>query len=137
MGLEDRKLASSEESVGDFWLGKPAEHVIQREFGDPERPIAVRCSQCDFGFVVQTLDDAAGELLFGSEVVEQQLPVRAHGAGKLLHRIDARAHRSLAPGIEELFGPGRRVVFPEQLELNLSANTPERFSSCRPAALAD
>ena len=73
MGLEARKFASSEEPVGEFWLREPAEHVMQRDFGDPERPIAVRSSQCDFGFVVQTLDDAAGELLFGSEVVEQQL----------------------------------------------------------------
>ena len=64
-GAEDRKFASSEESVGQFWLREPAEHVIQTEFGDPERPIAVRFSQSDFGFVVQTLDDAAGELLLG------------------------------------------------------------------------
>ena len=104
---EDGKFASSEESVGKFRLREPAKHVIQREFGDPERPIAVRFSQCDFGFVVQPLDDAAGELLLGPEVVEQKFPVRAHRAGELLHRIDARAHRSLAPGIEELGGPGR------------------------------
>jgi len=37
---EDRKFASSEESVGEFWLWKLAEHVIQREFGDPEGPVA-------------------------------------------------------------------------------------------------
>jgi len=67
---EDRKFASSEESVGGFWLRELAEQVKQRKFGDPERPIAVRFSQCDFGFVVQALDDAAGELLLGPEVVD-------------------------------------------------------------------
>jgi len=51
--------------VDEFWLREPAQHVMQRELGGPERPIVVRFSQCDFGFVVQTLDDAAGELLLG------------------------------------------------------------------------
>ena len=82
--------ASSEESVGVFWLWKLAEYVTQRELGDPEHPIAVRFSRCHFGFVVQALDDAAGELLLDPEIVEHELPVRTHRAGKLLHRIDAR-----------------------------------------------
>lgn len=46
-------------------------------------------SQCDFGLVVQAPDDAAGELLLGPEVVEQQLSVRVHGGGELLDRPDA------------------------------------------------
>ena len=50
--LGDGEFGSSEESVGEFWLWKPAEHVIQSEFGDPEHPIAVRFSQGDFGFVL-------------------------------------------------------------------------------------
>jgi len=62
--------------MGEFWLRKLAKHVIQGKFSDSERPVAVRFSQCDFGLVVQALDDAAGELLLGLEVVEQQLPVR-------------------------------------------------------------
>lgn len=41
----DQNSALSEESVGESWLWKPAEHVIQRELGDPERPMAVRFSQ--------------------------------------------------------------------------------------------
>ena len=100
-------FASSEESVGEFWLWKLAEHVIQGEFSDAERPVAIGFSQSDFGLVVQALDDTAGELLFGPEVVEQQFAVRAHCAGELLHRLDARAHRPLAPGVEEFGGPGR------------------------------
>ena len=38
---EDRCFGSSEESVGQFRLRKPAEHVIQRKLGDPEGPGAV------------------------------------------------------------------------------------------------
>src|SRR4030095_16219557 len=41
--------ASSEEFVGEFRLGELAEHVIQREFGDAEGPIAIRFSHGDFG----------------------------------------------------------------------------------------
>ena len=103
-GIED--FGSSKESVGEFRLRKPAKHVIQGEFCDSERPVAVRFSQCDFGLVVQALDDAAGELL-GLEVVEQQLPVSAHGAGEVFHRLDARTHRPDAPGVEVLGRPGR------------------------------
>ena len=99
--------ASSEEFVGEFWLRKLAEHVIQREFGDAEGPIAVGFSHSDFGFVVQALDDAAGKLLFGPEVVDEQLAVGAHGAGELLNWIDARAHCAGAPCVEELGGPCR------------------------------
>ena len=61
----DRKVASSEEFVGEFWLEKPAKHAIQGEFSDAERPVAIGFSQSDFGLVVQALDDAAGELIFG------------------------------------------------------------------------
>jgi len=103
----NRKFASPKESVGAFWHWKLAQHVMQREFGDPERPLAVRFSQCDYGFVVQALDNAAGELLLGPQVVDQQLPARAHRSGKPLSRIDARSHRPLAQGIKELGGPGR------------------------------
>jgi len=70
-GLEDRKFASSEESVGESWLRELAEHVMQKELGIPECPIAARFSRCDFGLVVPPLDDAVGELLFGPEIVEQ------------------------------------------------------------------
>jgi hypothetical protein len=73
-------FGSSEESVGEFWLRKLAKHVMRGEFCDSERPTAIRFSQCDFGLAVQALDDAAGELLLGLKIAEQQLPVSAHGA---------------------------------------------------------
>jgi len=51
--------------VGELRLWVAAEHVIPRELGDPERPIASCFSQCDFDFGIQPLDYAAEELLFG------------------------------------------------------------------------
>jgi hypothetical protein len=65
--------------VGELGLRKLAEHVIQREFGDAEGPIAVCFSHSDFGFVVQPFDDAAGELLPGVEVVQQEVAMVAQG----------------------------------------------------------
>ena len=53
-----KNFGSSEEFVGEFWIGELAEHVIQREFGDAEGAIAVRFSRGDFGFVVQPVYDA-------------------------------------------------------------------------------
>ena len=46
----DRDFASSDKSVGEFWLRQPAEHVMQGEFCYPEGPVAVRFSHSDFGF---------------------------------------------------------------------------------------
>ena len=63
--------------------------MIKRDFRRSEGSEAVGFSHGYFGFVVQALDDAAGELLARTEVVEDQFPVGAHGAGKFLHRLDA------------------------------------------------
>ena len=93
--------------MGEFWLWQPAEHVILREFCYPEGPIAVRFSHSNFGLVVQSLDDAAGELLLGPEVVEQQLPVRAYGSGEQLYWLNPRSHRARAPSVQEFGGPCR------------------------------
>jgi hypothetical protein len=42
--------------------------VIQSEFDSGESAESIGFSHCQFGLVVQALDDAAGELLFGSAV---------------------------------------------------------------------
>src|SRR5450631_3988615 len=82
-------LGSSEESVGELRLWKLAKDVIQGEFGHAEGPVAVGFSHSDFDFVVQSLDDAAGELLLGTEVVQQQFSVGAHRSSEFLQRLDA------------------------------------------------
>jgi len=50
------------------------------------------------------------------EVVEDQLAVLTQRAGDLLHRLKAGRHGLAAPFVEELAGPGGRVVVPELLE---------------------
>src|SRR5690606_9256091 len=93
--------------------------MIEREFCGPEGSKAVGFSHTDFGFVVEPFDNAAGELLAGPEVIEQEFAMVAHGTSELLHRRDSRAHGLGAPLIEELSGPSRRIVLPELLELLL------------------
>ena len=43
----------------------------------------------DFGLVIQTLDDSAGELLARMKVVEDQFSMGAYSACELLHWFDA------------------------------------------------
>ena len=47
--------------------------MIEREFKAAEGSESVGFSHGDFGFVVQTLNDAAGKELLSSEIVEDQL----------------------------------------------------------------
>src|SRR6266536_2146717 len=75
--------------------------MIEREFQDAEGAEAVRFSHGYFGFVVEALDHAAGKLLFGLEIVEQQWAVSAQHAGDFLHRLDAGTHGLTAPEIQE------------------------------------
>src|ERR1700681_1377805 len=91
--------------------------MIERKFQDTEGAKAIRSSHGYFGFVVQALDHAAGKLLSGLEIVEQQGTVSAQRAGDLFHRLDAGSHGLLAPEVQEHAGPGGRVVFPELLKI--------------------
>ena len=93
--------------------------MIQGDFGDVEGAESIGFSHGEFGFVVEALDDAAGELFSGSEIIEDEFAVGAQGFGDLLHGLDAGAHDLPAPFVEELGGPGGRVVIPELLEVFL------------------
>ncbi len=64
------KNASSVKSVGELRLRKLAKHVIQGEFGDSEGAKPVGFSHGYFDLVVQALDNATGELLFCTKVVD-------------------------------------------------------------------
>src|SRR6266853_3019654 len=91
--------------------------MIEREFQDAKGTKTIGSSHGYFGFVVQSLDHTAGNLLSGLEIVEQQLAVSAQRSGDLLHRRDAGSHGLLAPKIQKHAGPGGRVVFPELLKI--------------------
>ena len=47
--------------------------MIEREFQDAEGAEALRSSNIYFGFVIQALNDAAGEEFLSSEIIEDQL----------------------------------------------------------------
>ena len=51
--------------------------MIKREFYRFEGSITVSFSHGDFGFVVQTFNDAAGECLLSATAVEQELATAA------------------------------------------------------------
>ena len=82
----------------------------RRIFGDSE-----------FGLVVEALNDAAGELLFGMEIVQDERFARARSdLAIFFHRFDARAHDLTATTSSmEPASPGRRFILPELLEILL------------------
>ena len=111
--------ASSAESVGEFWFGQGAKCVIQSDFQCPGGAEPIRPFGDHSGLPVEAFDNATGELPPGSEPVQDQVAVRAHHAGNILHRFEPRAHRPSAPAVEELSGPVRRHVAPERLKVLL------------------
>jgi len=62
--------------------------MIQGKFCGLKGSKTVGFSHSDFGFVVQALDHAAGELLASPEIVQQQLAVVAQGAGVVWAMLD-------------------------------------------------
>src|SRR5215831_14829936 len=90
--------------------------MVQREFKDPVGAKTVRFSHGNFGLVVQTLHNPAGNKLLSAEVIQDQFPMLTQRAGNLCHRLDARAHGLPAPLIEKPARPRRRVIIPELLK---------------------
>ena len=91
--------------------------MIEREFSDAEGAKSIGFSGSDFNFVVKALNDTAGELLFGLEVVENERPMSAEHFGDFLHGLDTGAHDLFTPDIEIQAGPGGGVVVPETMEV--------------------
>jgi hypothetical protein len=89
--------------VGGFGLGNLAKGVIESEFQDAVGAKPVRFSHGDFGFVVQALDDAAGNELLRSEIVEnagdaRQLAVFVRESFRETHS-DITSYRGLSGGV--------------------------------------
>ena len=72
--------------------------MIEGEFENTEGAEAVGFSHGDFGFIVQALNDTAGEELLSAEIVEDQLTMLPHRAiffmGSMRERIVCRHHSS-------------------------------------------
>ena len=85
--------------MGAFWFGQFAKRVIKRQFEAAEGAEAVRFSHGDFGFIVQSLDDAAGKQLLSAEAIEDQLPMLPQERaiffiGSMRERMACRHHSS-------------------------------------------
>ncbi len=91
----------------------------------PKAPGTVGFSHGDFRLIVQAFHDTAGDQFLSSEIVEDEFAVLAQRACDLLHRLDARAHGLPTPPVEELGGPGGRVVIPELLKGFLEKISPD------------
>ena len=72
-------------------------------------------SGSQFRFVVETLNNAAGELALGPEPVQQQRSVPPQLTSHFLHGLNPRLHRPGTPSVQELARPIGRSVRPEQL----------------------
>src|SRR6516225_1822214 len=105
--------------MGPFWFGQVSKSMVERDFNRFERPEAIGFSEGQFQTVVETLNDTAGNSLFGPKPVQQQRPVLAQHASHFLHRLDARAQGARTPAIQELPRPGGRTIVPEELEVLL------------------
>jgi hypothetical protein len=93
--------------------------MIQGDFYRCVGSESVGLSQGQFRLVVKSLDGARGNRALGPESVEQQRAMSAQRACHFLHRPDLQTHRTYAPSVQELFGPVRRDVVPEELEVFL------------------
>src|SRR6516165_10155048 len=112
-------FGSLAEFMGPFWFGQVSKSMVERDFNRFERPEAIGFSEGQFQTVVETLNDTAGNSLFGPKPVQQQRPVLAQHASHFLHRLDARAQGARTPAIQELPRPGGRTIVPEELEVLL------------------
>jgi len=88
---------------------------------------SVSFSGSRFCLVVESLDDATGDLAFGAEPVQQEVAVPSQHAGHTLHRLNLRVQGGAAPAIQKVPSPIGRAVVPEKLEVFLEQIGTDRF----------
>jgi hypothetical protein len=101
--------------------------MIEHNFRRPERSKPIGFSGSQFEFIVEALYDTAGNGLFGTKPVKQELPMRSKHSRNLLHWLDLRFHNTLTPPVQKFTCPVRRNVIPEKLEILLEQVTSNRF----------
>ena len=102
--------------MGELRFGKFSKCVKESNFTSEVSAEAIASFESQFELVVEPLDNAIGELLFGFEIVEKQVAMGLESAGHPLERFEPTAGDAGAPAIEELSGPGARRVGPEMLK---------------------
>ena len=99
--------------------------MIQGEFVGSVGFEAVRFSEGQFGFAVETLDSARGMHPTGAEPVQQQRSMLEQGARHAPGGCQARACSLAAPAAQEAVGLGGRAALPELLEVLLEQVGPD------------
>ena len=90
--------------------------MIKSDFASGFSAEAIAAFQRQFHLGVETLDNAAGILFGGLEIVEKKAAVRPEGSSDFLERGEAGSGDFGAPSIQKLSGPSRGCVGPEVLE---------------------
>ena len=88
----------------------------QGDFEGKEGAKAPCLSDSQFGIAIHGFDDGLGNLLFGSEPVEDEVSVRPKRACHGLEGFEPRTHDPRAPSVEEPASPRGGTVAPECLE---------------------
>src|SRR6516225_8535784 len=96
--------ASSAESVGSLRFGESPKRMVERDFDGAKGPESVGPPGGNPRLVVEALDSATGQRLFGPEPIAQERPVGAEHAGDLRHRLEPGAQRAGAPPVQEPTG---------------------------------
>ena len=97
--------------------------MIECNFSSSESSKSIRFSGSEFQPVIETLNDSAGNSLFGPKPIEQKLPMRTKHPSHFLHGLNAGAHHAGAPKIEKFSGPEWGYVLPEELKILLEQIT--------------
>ena len=63
--------------------------------------------------IVESLHEAEGDLVIGTAIADDALPVSFHQADELLERLEPAPAQLGLPVLEELPGPGGMVVVPQ------------------------
>jgi hypothetical protein len=113
-GLRVYKIKRSPaESVGRFGFGSASKRVVRGNFHRLVDAESIGSPGHHSDLVVEALNRLGENPSFGPEPVQQEFLVGAQHAGHPLQRLQAAAHGSLAPIVEEGFGSDQRSVGPE------------------------
>ena len=102
--------------MGQLRFRELSKYVKESDFTSEVGSKAIASFESQFQLVVESLDNAVGELFFGFEIIEQQMAMGLESAGHPLEGFEAAAGDASAPGVEKLSGPGARRIGPKMLK---------------------
>ena len=92
--------------MGQLRFRELSKYVKESDFTSEVGSKAIASFESQFQLVVESLDNAVGELFFGFEIIEQQMAMGLESTGHPLEGFEAAAGDAGAQGVEKLSGPG-------------------------------